>query len=38
VETREEEAEIQQLGGALLQGFLFSRPLPEYQVPAWLAR
>lgn len=38
VETAEELAVLRELGGELMQGYLFARPMPAAEVPAWLAR
>ena len=36
VETREELAVLRELGGNLMQGYLFARPMPAEAVRAWL--
>ncbi|WP_211369002.1 putative bifunctional diguanylate cyclase/phosphodiesterase [Pseudoxanthomonas jiangsuensis] len=37
VEGEEELAILRELGGSLMQGYLFARPMPAADVPAWLA-
>lgn len=38
VETPEELAVLRELGGNLMQGYLFARPMPAEAVPGWLQR
>ena len=38
VETPEELAVLRELGGNLMQGYLFARPMPAEAVAGWLAR
>jgi diguanylate cyclase (GGDEF)-like protein len=38
VETKEEMATLRKLGGALVQGYFYSPPISELEIPAFLAR